>query len=103
MVTLEQLKQTRKKEAEGYKKISKRLAVKREKRKVQADIRKIRAAKRRGQFGFDSESMERTDRIMKGTGKVLKGIAKGTGKFMLGVGEAMDKEMKRKKPRGGMY
>lgn len=76
MVTLEKLRKIRAKEGEDLKKLSGRLAEKREKAKLKEDIRKIRGAKMRAYTGMDSDAMDKYEKAfkstVKGTGKALK-------------------------------
>lgn len=91
MVTLEKLKAMRAKEGEALKKLQGRLAEKRQKKKIKADIRKIKGAKLRAYTGMDRDAMDRFGNAFKATGKTLKSVGSTLGKGLLGAGEAAEK------------
>lgn len=92
MPTLEELEKQRKKEADKLKKINSKMEERRKKSKIKEDIRNIKAARLRGQFGFDSPEYKKTAKEMgasfKGAGRTLgKGLG-ALGHGIMGIGMA---------------
>lgn len=109
MVSLEELKQTREREAKTYKGYADKIMERQEKFKIKQDIGKIKAAKLRARFGISSERIEKTGKFMgslgSGLGSGLKGAALGTGKLIKALGESAEEyqKLERKRLKGRLF
>lgn len=98
MTDIEKLKKQREEEAIAYLQQMEKVNARREKQKVQEDIRRIRAAKLRAKYGF-IKSAEIKSAVGK-TGKMAKVVGEGLMKFLSAIGEHYEEmEQKEKKMR----
>lgn len=91
MVSLEELKKQMQRESSKFKGVGLKIAERREKQKVKQAIRKIKAARFRGQFGLSKENVESIGKVSKGIGKSILKASKVLAKGAIGAGEAANK------------
>lgn len=101
MVSLEELKQTREKEAKEYGKYYNRIIENQVKSKIKEDIKKIRAAKLRARFGITNEKLEKTGKFVKGFGSGLGSGLKKMGKLAMALGDSANEYQKQQDKKFG--
>lgn len=89
-VSIDELKRIRAEEAAKLSKVNEKFDEKQEKRKLKEDIRKIKAAKLRGQLGMTSQNVDNMHKATEAAGETLKKLGGTLFKGILGAGEAVN-------------
>lgn len=88
MVTIEELRRRREKAALKLMPFAGKVAERKEKQLVKQDIRRIKAARFRGQFRLSKDNVEKAGNIFKGSAKAILSGGKVLAKGLMGAGEA---------------
>jgi len=99
MVSLDELKLMREKEAKGYGKYADKISENLQKSKIKTDIKKIRAARLRAKFGLTSGKVEKAGKVMVSVGSGFKKTLFGAGKVIRALGESAEEYHKLEKKR----